>query len=499
MPFRALAFLAVLLANLGAVPAIAHAETPGRPPMRAAEGFEPGVDASISVDGSAEGQPISPWIYGLNSAGDPGTWGASPTQQYVTTLRLGGNRWSAYNWKTNWSNAGSDYGPYHNDQLLSTSSRPGEAVRVPLSRFYGRARAMGSAALVTVPLLGYVAGSWTGNAPIPVAPGPTTAGAPMLTGPHAFVPSLASRPGDSHHQRATATPDPGDGTVYQDDFLKWLDATFPGHKNSDREPLFISLDGEPDGWGTIHPEVRGGQHPLGPDAQGKWEYEKVELPFEDLISRSVDMARAVKDVLGPRALVFGPVMAGWTGFINLDQKRPPAGYEYFLEYYLAEMRRAGQADGRRLLDALDVHLYPEATNGGSWAIANEYAPQEASQIVVREQAPRTFWDPQYYEQSWITQYGVVPPCGYGCTPQMIPRLERMIATHDPPFSRADGQPGTHLAISEYALYRAGDISGAIAQADMLGILGREGVYEASAWANSSEWAPGYGGFPRPRL
>lgn len=204
------------------------------------------------------------------------------------------------------------------------------------------------------------------------------------------------------------------------------------------------------------------------------------------------MARAVKDVLGPRALVFGPVMAGWTGFINLDQKRPPAGYEYFLEYYLAEMRRAGQADGRRLLDALDVHLYPEATNGGSWAIANEYAPQEASQIVVREQAPRTFWDPQYYEQSWITQYGVVPPCGYGCTPQMIPRLERMIATHDPPFSRADGQPGTHLAISEYALYRAGDISGAIAQADMLGILGREGVYEASAWANSSEWAPGYG-------
>ena len=107
---------------------------------------------------------------------------------------------------------------------------------------------MGSAALVTVPLLGYVAGLWTGNAPIPVAPGPTTAGAPMLTGPHAFVPSLASRPGDSHHQRATATPDPGDGTVYQDDFLKWLDATFPGHKNSDREPLFISLDGEPDGW-----------------------------------------------------------------------------------------------------------------------------------------------------------------------------------------------------------------------------------------------------------
>ena len=185
--------------------------------------------------------------------------------------------------------------------------------------------------------------------------------------------------------------------------------------------------------------------------------------------------------------------AGWANVINLDHTSPPSGYDYFMEWYLAQMQAAGAAAGERLLDVLDMHLYSEATDGGSWDIRNEYAPQTANNIVVREQAPRTYWDPAYFELSWITDWGVVPPCGYSCTPREIPRVEQMITQYYPPFSRSDNDVGTKLGVSEWFFERAGDMSGGIAAADMLGIFGREGVYQASAWPNTSQWANGYSG------
>jgi len=449
--------------------------------VRAATG--PGSTVVVTIDSTSGTRPISPWIYGLNDAASAKSWGAHPTRRFITMTRLGGNRWSAYNWETNWSNAGADYGPYHNDQLLSSSATPGDAVKKSVDPIFGRTNTLGNAALVTVPLLGFVSGPWIGNAPVPAAADVTAPAVPALTGARRFLTSLPHRPGDPRHARATASPDVTDAYVYQDDFLTWLDHAYPGHRTNLREPIFIGLDGEPDGWGRTHAEVRGGVHPSGPDDKGTWTFSKVQVGFEELVEKSAAAARAVKSVLGTGALVFGPVMGGWAGFINLDHAKPPPGYTYYLEYYLDRMKEAEGPAGTRLLDVLDVHLYPEATNGGSWSIANEYAPQTTEQITVREQAPRTFWDPTYNEQSWITKYGVVPPCNFGCTPQMIPRLKRMIAAH---------YPGTKLAISEYALYRAGDMSGGIAQADMLGIFAREGVYQASAWPNTSEWAPGYG-------
>ena len=47
---------------------------------------------------------------------------------HLTFDRAGGNRWTAYNWETNASNAGSDY-IYNNDNYLSSSNVPAEAVR----------------------------------------------------------------------------------------------------------------------------------------------------------------------------------------------------------------------------------------------------------------------------------------------------------------------------------------------------------------------------------
>jgi hypothetical protein len=59
---------------------------------------------------------ISPWIYGSNQVDDGDTHG-------VSMGRIGGNRWTAYNWETNASNAGSDY-LYQNDTYLGGGRLP---------------------------------------------------------------------------------------------------------------------------------------------------------------------------------------------------------------------------------------------------------------------------------------------------------------------------------------------------------------------------------------
>ena len=67
---------------------------------------------NFTVDPTQSNVPISPYIYGSNST-IPGVKN--------TYFRSGGNRLSAYNWETNWSNAGSDY-YYENDTLMGTNA-----------------------------------------------------------------------------------------------------------------------------------------------------------------------------------------------------------------------------------------------------------------------------------------------------------------------------------------------------------------------------------------
>ncbi len=80
------------------------------------------ANVTITID-PTKTKPISPYIYGINFYS--GVTGAPPQ---LTFDRAGGNRWTAYNWETNASNAGSDY-LYENDDFLTSSTVPAEAVR----------------------------------------------------------------------------------------------------------------------------------------------------------------------------------------------------------------------------------------------------------------------------------------------------------------------------------------------------------------------------------
>jgi len=113
-------------------------------------------DVTVTVNPN-QATPISPWIYGINFY--TGLTSAPPR---INLDRAGGNRWTAYNWETNASNAGSDY-LYQNDNYLSSSTTPAEAIRSIVAADQG----LGMASVMTVQLQGLVAGDEAG--PVSVA------------------------------------------------------------------------------------------------------------------------------------------------------------------------------------------------------------------------------------------------------------------------------------------------------------------------------------------
>jgi hypothetical protein len=405
--------------------------------VRVAAQVAPGSAGAAAVQltiTSAKRSPISPFIYGLNfyDQADPFTmWGNATLPTRITLSRIGGNRLSAYNWENNASNAGSDY-LYESDSYLGGGSTPGEAMRFRIAG----ATARGAATLVTVPTLGWVAADQSGPM------GSDDAGVAARRAAH-FRQSLPRKPA-----ALSLAPDVSDGYVYQDEFVGWLNRQFPLAKSDPVKPIFYSLDNEPDGWTGTHREVRASTD---------------EPTYTEMAQKTIDYAAAIKDVQ-PGATIFAPVTIDLYGLYTLRRSTPDpvAGSANFLDWYLDRMKAAGTAQGRRLLDVIDLHWYMQ--NAG---VSNEYATQTSAVIQEREQAPRSLWDPTYTESSWVTDW-------LGQPIRLRPRIKAQIAAH---------YPGTKIAITEYYYYRGGDISGGIAQADALGVFGREGVFAATLWPN----------------
>lgn len=386
---------------------------PGMTPST--RGAEPVV---FEVDGSQQ-WPISPCIYGTNQ---PDWQGHS---RNLTLTRWGGNRISAYNWETNASNAGSDW-QHQNDGYLSPGDTPGEPVR----KLVAAAQAARAAVIVTVPVIGHVAADKNGGGDVNQTPDYLRTrfhvSAPRKNAPFKFPPDLT------------------DGRVYQDEFVAWLEKSFPEARRDVRRTIFYCLDNEPDLWSHTHARI----HP-----------DKVR--YEELVRLTIEYASAIKAVQ-PQALVFGPASYGWLGYRTL-QDAPDAQNRDFLEFYLTELKKAEQQAGRRLLDVLDLHWYPEARGGGVRITADDAQPEVAA---ARVQAPRSLWDSDYQEDSWITNDVLREPL------RLLPRIREKIERC---------YPGTRLAITEYYYGGGGDISGALAQADVLGIFGRERVAAAALW------------------
>jgi hypothetical protein len=397
---------------------------------------DPGqVDLTFNVVATMNVKPISPYVYGVNDGSQLGA-------THATISRVGGNRMTAYDWENNASNAGSDYQFENDDFLCSTipcapnSDTAGAFVKAIVDQ----AHSAGAAALVTVPIVDYVSAD------------KSPAGDVRNSGSN-YLSTRFKQNKSAKGAPFVYPPDTTDAYVYQDEMVSWLTKTAdPG------ATILFQLDNEPDIWSSTHAEV----HP-------------VPVTYAELAQRNVEYATAIKAVV-PGAQVVGPVNYGWGGTVNLQSATDSQADGDFITWWLGQMKAAETKAGKRLLDDLDLHWYPEATGGGA-RITDDGTG--AAEVAAREQAPRSLWDTTYTETSWITQDSTNGPI------YLIPREMQKIA---------QTYPGTKLSFSEWNYGGGTDISGAIASADVLGVFGAYGVYMAMMWPSNGNEAFTYAAF-----
>lgn len=403
---------------------------------------------TIAVDVNRDRKPINPNIYGLAYA--------SSTQLRdlnATLNRRGGNPTSRYNWTQNADNRGFDW--YFESLPYPSPNANGET-----DAFVQNSRTGGAEPMLTMPMIDWVAKLGPGRSRLAsfsvqkygrqqgADPGWSDAGNGVR---QAGTPLTGNDPNDANVQNSTALQGAWVDALKQ----RWGSATTTGVK-------YYLLDNEPSIWFEAHRDVA----PTG-------------LTMDQAKQKMIDYALTVK-TREPNALVLGPEEWGWGGFIysgfdqqagaqngytNFPDRNAHGGMDY-VPYLLQKMRQAQAQYGRRLLDMLSLHYYPQ-----SGEFSNDVSP---NMQLLRNRSTRSLWDPNYVDVSWI-----------GARVNLIPRMRSWVNQH---------YPGTKIALTEYNWGAEGHINGATAQADCLGIFGREALDLANRWATPSTNSPAYNAF-----
>lgn len=407
---------------------------------------------NLSVDAAAGNYLISPDIYGMSWAND-----TQISSLPLPVNRWGGNAVSRYNYQTNISNHAIDW---YFENILEDGGSSNLPSNSAANRFIEANNASHTRTVLTVPTMGWVSNSNAGAcsylksaypnqdefAPDRTQCGRGSNGNVYLTGNSPSLTSIAAPP--SFVQTWVA-------------YLKTRYGT--------SAPTYYALDNEPDLWNDTHHDV----HPI-------------PMGYDDMRDMAYAYGPAVK-AGNPSAKVLGPDSWGWTGYfysaadwtsddhyawINNPPDRNAHGGKEFVAWYLEQMHQYELDHGTRILDYLDLHFYTQALYNG----ANPVTLGDAGGPVTKDarlRSTRDLWDPTYKEQddgSWIDQ-----------PVMLIPRMHAWVDNN---------YPGTQIAITEYNWGGLEDINGALAEADVLGIFGREKVDLAALWDPPNPGQPG---------
>ncbi|WP_322069840.1 glycoside hydrolase family 44 protein [Paraburkholderia bannensis] len=402
---------------------------------------------AISVDAAASRHPISPLIYGINFGNT-----ATLRDLRVPINRSGGNSASAYNWRLDARNAGKDW--YFESVGVSTTDINDQFG----DRFVTLTQAGGATPIITIPMLGRVAklgpqrqplASFSiakyGTQPNHDVDGLTDAGNGMGMGDVPITgndPNDATVPDDAQNEQARVAA---------------LVAQFGGANAGGVR--YYAMDNEPSLWQVIHRDV----HPTGAHAR-------------EIADKVVTYSRAVK-AADPHAKVLAPEEWGWSGYFHsgFDQQNAVAnGYDHapdrenetqgmdYVPWLLSQWKAAG-----RPVDVFSLHFYPQ---GGEYADGK--AANTTDIALKRNRSTRDLWDAHYTDPTWINS--VVA---------LIPLMRHWVDTYY--------YPGTPIALTEYNWGGETLMNGATAQADLLGIFGREGLDMATRWGTIDASMPVY--------
>lgn len=403
------------------------------------------AQVTINVDAAANRHPISPNIYGVAFAS------TSELQALNAPLnRSGGNAETRYNWQANASNRAADY---FFESIAYDSATAGEWA----DTFVANTKAAGAQPFLTVPMIGWVAklGANRGKlASFSVA----KYGAQQYTDP--YFPDAGN--GVRTNGSDVTGNDPNDANLpadsaFQAGWIQHLASTWG--TSASGGVRYYALDNEHSIWFATHRDV----HPTGPT-------------MEEIRGKILDYADRIKRV-DPNALVAAPEEWGWGGFLysGYDQQYAAAhGYSSFpdkqahgnwdyVPWLLDQLHTYDAAHGQRLLDILTLHFYPQ---GGEFS-----DDVSASMQLLRNRSTRQLWDPSYTSESWI-----------GDKVKLIPRMRQWVDTY---------YPGTRIGLTEYNWGAESHMNGATTQADILGILGREGADLATRWTTPAADSPAF--------
>lgn len=402
---------------------------------------------TITVDVQSDRHPISPLIYGL----------AFATSNQLSDLnaplnRSGGNGESRYNWQLNAHNHANDW---YYESLTDSTNTPGAEA----DNLVAASKAAGAEAMLTISTVGWVAklGPNRGRlASYSIAKYGAQTGNDSQWFPDA---GNGIRSSDS---KPITWNDPNDANVPSDVAFQqsWVQHLTNRWGRAARGGVrWYFADNEPSLWHSTHRDV----HPFG-------------ASMREVRDKFFSYAAMVKSV-DPDAIVSAPEEWGWSGYFysGLDQQtgatnnwsyfpdRTTNGGWDFLPWFLEQARQRATNTGQRLLDYFTVHYYPQ---GGEYGGGTSTAMQQR-----RNRSTRSLWDTNYVDETWIAD-----------KVKLIPRLKGWVNSY---------YPGTKIGITEYNWGAESHINGATAQADVLGIFGREGLDMATRWTTPDIGTPAY--------
>jgi hypothetical protein len=409
------------------------------------------VGVTVQIDALANRHAISPQIYGV----------AFATSNQLSDLnftmnRMGGNNETRDNWEINAHNLDADW--YFESYPDSSSTVPGNTV----DGFVANSKVGGAQPMITISMIGWMPFLGSGRSII-YSYSTNKYGAQTSTDPY--------RPAGN-----------GISSTNNNQPITWndpTDANFPTNANFEQGLVqhlmnewgastnggvgYYLMDNEHSIWFSTHQDI----HPIGPTMQEIW-------------TDMVTYASMVKSN-DPNALVTGPEEWGWNGYLysGYDQQwsgkhgdynpndypdRTANGGWNYCPWLLHQFQQYDNTNHQRLLDYFTVHCYPQENNvSGSAA--------DPATELLRNQSTRIFWDTNYVDPSWINS--VIG---------LIPLMKTWVATN---------YPGTKIGITEYNWGAEASMNGATAQADILGIFGRQGLDLATRWETPAAGSPTY--------
>lgn len=396
----------------------------------------------VQIDVRKDRHRISPLIYGVNYAS---------TQQLLDLRaplnRSGGDSADVYDFKNDARASGRDW--YFESFPADRTTIMGQYS----DGFVSLSRKGGADAMITVPMVGWVPRLGAGRTPL-ASYSITKYGLQQDNDKQGFAEAGNGIRLDGSHIKN----DPND--AMQPDSPE-RESTWIGQLSRQAQNMspgavrYYLLGNEPGRWYDIHRDI----HPEGTHAN-------------ELLSRSIALAAMIHSV-DPAAQVvapeeWAPVGTRDDGYDQqlretqssaaTDRATQLHGGDFF-PWLLTQWKLAGHP-----VDMIGLHYYPQH---------GEYSNDVSETMQLqRNRSTRGLWDPAYRDIDWM-------PSNSALIPSMRATIDRLY------------YPGTPMAVTEYSWGAEAHMNGATAQADVLGIFGREGLAAATRWIVPPDGSPTY--------